>query len=107
VVANVWPLTIAADTFQDAGALQDCAHPINLGFIIVVWATRVMTARHLMFAAKIAGYVFIGTALEEHDLTGVFGEEYRRYRRRVAMIVPFVGSVIAFGPGGRFSQNGG
>jgi protein-S-isoprenylcysteine O-methyltransferase Ste14 len=64
------------------------AHPLYAGFFLAFWAAPEMTAGHLLLAAGVSIYMLIAIRYEERDLTNLFGEDYRRYRSGVGMLVP-------------------
>jgi len=63
-------------------------HPIQLGILIGIWATPIMTYGHLTLSALFTAYIFIGLYLEEKDLVSALGDVYIDYKKRVGMIFP-------------------
>ncbi|MGY3618553.1 methanethiol S-methyltransferase [Bradyrhizobium sp. USDA 10063] len=95
VIANRTVSTVGDARFKTPFLYRLVRHPLYLGFIIAFWSTPTMTAGHLLFAAVTTAYIFIGASLEERDLIALFGDQYRQYRQRVAMLVPWPRSIKA------------
>jgi methanethiol S-methyltransferase len=89
VVNNLVGRGMTEPRFKTPVLYKVVRHPIYLGFIIAFWFAPVMTVGHMLFAAVTTAYIFVGIFLEERDLIELFGDEYRRYRERVAMVIPF------------------
>ncbi len=67
-------------------------HPIMTGFLIMFWAAPTMTIGRLFFAIVTSLYIFIAVKyLEEKDLLNTFGEQYSDYKKKVPMLIPFIG----------------
>ena len=68
---------------------QIVRHPMYVGWLFAFWCTPTMTVAHLAFAIATSAYILIAIQLEERDLMNAH-PEYRQYRKKVPMIVPFL-----------------
>ncbi len=72
------------------GAYGIVRHPLYSTGLLILWCFPILTAGTFAFDAAITVYVLIGSELEERRLISQFGEEYVRYQKKVARLVPFI-----------------
>ncbi|MEM1362905.1 MAG: methanethiol S-methyltransferase [Pseudomonadota bacterium] len=75
-------------TFRTPMLYQMVRHPMQLGVMILVFATPVMTVGHMIFACAMTAYIFVGLYFEERALLREFGSDYAAYKQRVPMLIP-------------------
>ena len=88
VFVNLTGKAIQSSDFRTPAFYKLVRHPIYLGFTVAFWATPIMTVAHLVFAVGMLVYTLGGIFFEEKDLVALFGDEYKRYKKKVPMLIP-------------------
>lgn len=97
-VAGIDPLGLAGireqatqEGLQVTGPYGWVRHPLYLGWVIAVFGAAHMTGDRLAFAVITTMYLIVAVPWEEQSLVRRFGDEYRRYQRRVRWrIIPYL-----------------
>jgi len=77
--------------FKADGPFAIVRHPIYLGWVLMVFATPVMTMSRLLFAAVSTLYLIAAIPFEERSLLEAFPDKYRAYQQQMRWrLIPFV-----------------
>jgi protein-S-isoprenylcysteine O-methyltransferase Ste14 len=71
------------------GLYKYIRHPIYTGAILFLWASPQLSWNLLALKFAFTLYFFIGGMVEEKKLVEDFGDEYRAYRMKTPMIIPW------------------
>ncbi len=74
--------------FRTPALYRIVRHPMQLGIVILLFATPQITWGHMLFAGAMTGYIFVGLYFEERALLRMFGDRYAAYQRTVPMLFP-------------------
>ena len=66
-------------------------HPLYFFCLLMIWSCPDLSADRLLFNLSWTVWIFIGAVLEEKDLLSEFGDGYRKYQKKVPMLIPWKG----------------
>jgi protein-S-isoprenylcysteine O-methyltransferase Ste14 len=86
------PMHAEYGVLRQQGLLRVVRHPLYVAILLVLagFFLRAPTWANLLFGGLAFLYIRIGIYFEERKLIAVFGDQYRHYKSRVPMLVPFV-----------------
>ena len=87
--ANISGQTIRDLPLTIRGPYRWVRHPLYSFVLVMLWCYPDLTADRLLLNSAMTIWVIVGTVFEERDLTGLFGEPYREYQRKVPMLIPW------------------
>lgn len=73
-----------------AGPYRWVRHPLYFFTILMIWSCPDVTRDRLLFNLLWTVWIVIGSTFEENDLIAEFGDAYRKYQKRVPMLVPLL-----------------
>jgi len=77
--------------FKAAGPFSLVRHPIYLGWVLMVFATPVMTTSMLLFAVVSTVYLIAAIPFEERSLLEAFPEKYGAYQKQMRWrLIPLI-----------------
>ena len=83
-------------TFRTPALYGFVRHPMQLGIVILLFATPHMTWGHALFAGSMTAYIFVGLYFEERALRRAFGERYVAYQSTVPMLFPSLRAINSY-----------
>lgn len=97
-IVGVWELAgvrqpdqSTAIEFNADGPFAIVRHPIYLGWVLMVFATPVMTTSRMLFAVVSTVYLIAAIPFEERSLIEAFGERYVAYQRKMKWkLIPLI-----------------
>ncbi len=75
---------------ETGGLYRIVRHPIYTGSILFLWAAPELTWNGLALRLAFTLYFIVGGIVEEKKLVDEFGDEYRAYRLKTPMIIPWI-----------------